>query len=229
MAKEKPFNNPFAALKVPAKPQAPQPGAAAPPKPPPREASPKAAKPSKQQQSADDDAALFLAAVGGVEPVKIAKDRVAPAVLAAQAVKSAADDSESLAQLAELVTVDAEFEVEEAQESVSGRVRDFDVRVLRKLKAGEFKAQAELDLHGKTREAARPALERFILEARVQGHRCVRVITGRGLNSPDGVPVLRALVLEALTHGRLARQVLAFCSARPQAGGAGALEVLLRR
>jgi DNA-nicking Smr family endonuclease len=228
MAKEKPFNNPFAALKAPSKPEAPKPATPAPSKaaPPPP---PKTAKPSKQQQSADDEAALFLAAVGGVEPVKIAKDRVAPAVLAAQAVKTAADDSESLVQLAELVASEVDFEVEEALESVEGRVRDFDVRVLRKLKAGEFKAQAELDLHGKTREAARPALERFILDARVQGHRCVRVITGRGLNSPDGVPVLRALAVDALTRGRLARAVLAFCSARPNFGGVGALDVLLRR
>ena len=55
------------------------------------------------------------------------------------------------------------------------------------------------------------------------------VVTGRGLHSKDSIPVLKAGVQGWLTHGRAARQVLGFCSARPKDGGAGALYVLLRR
>jgi DNA-nicking Smr family endonuclease len=43
------------------------------------------------------------------------------------------------------------------------------------------------------------------------------------------VPVLKNALVGWLSHGRLSRFVLAFCSARPVDGGAGAIYVLLRR
>jgi DNA-nicking Smr family endonuclease len=100
---------------------------------------------------------------------------------------------------------------------------------MRKLRAGDFSVQAQLDLHGLTREAAKPAVEAFVNKARITGHRCVLLVTGRGLNSVDQVPVLKEGVQQWLTRGRAAKQVLGFCSARPKDGGAGAVYVLLRR
>ena len=55
------------------------------------------------------------------------------------------------------------------------------------------------------------------------------IVHGRGLNSKDQVPVLKTRLAQWLARGSWARLVLAFTSARPCDGGAGALYVLLRR
>ena len=65
--------------------------------------------------------------------------------------------------------------------------------------------------------------------AHQSGQRCVLIVHGRGLNSKDQVPVLKHRLTTWLTRGSWARLVLAFTSARPCDGGAGALYVLLRR
>jgi DNA-nicking Smr family endonuclease len=81
-------------------------------------------------------------------------------------------------------------------------------------------------LHGLTTEAARDELTAFIRNARQHGHRCVRIIHGKGLRSPDKRSVLKAKTDRWL---RQKNDVLAFCSARPVDGGTGAVYVLLKR
>jgi DNA-nicking Smr family endonuclease len=54
-------------------------------------------------------------------------------------------------------------------------------------------------------------------------------VHGRGLNSKDQIPVLKDAVRLWLARGRIAKSVLAFATARPTDGGAGAVYVLLRR
>ena len=73
------------------------------------------------------------------------------------------------------------------------------------------------------------AVDAFLTRAHRSGHRCVLIIHGRGLNSKDQIPVLKSRVTTWLRRGTWARWVLAFTSARPCDGGAGALYVLLRR
>ncbi|MDP1828577.1 MAG: Smr/MutS family protein [Archangium sp.] len=212
-----PFNNPFSAVKLKA-PARPEPAR---PPPPPK---------SKKPEPLDEESALFLEAVGAVGPVRPVKERVGPPEppTAAQ-LKIPNEEAESLARLAELVSGGGEFDLSDSDEFIEGSVHGFDEGVMRKLRAGDFSTQAHLDLHGLTREEAKPALEAFIQKARIAGHRCVLVITGRGLNSKDQLPVLKQGAQQWLTHGRAAKQVLGFCSARPKDGGAGALYVLLRR
>lgn len=98
-------------------------------------------------------------------------------------------------------------------------------RVLPELRRGRWAVQAYLDLHGMTRDHARSALVAFLNTCLRRGHRCVRIIHGKGLGSPDGVSVLKQL-----SPGWLAQreEILAFCQAAPNHGGAGALMVLLR-
>jgi DNA-nicking Smr family endonuclease len=90
-------------------------------------------------------------------------------------------------------------------------------------------AQSHLDLHGLVTADARQAVDRFLANAHRQGHRCVLIIHGRGLNSVDHTPVLKKHLGQWLSRGTHARLVLAFTSARPCDGGAGAVYVLLRR
>ena len=80
-----------------------------------------------------------------------------------------------------------------------------------------------------TQVEAKAEVERFLLESRRIGRRCVVIVHGRGLHSKDQQPVLKERVTVWLTQARLGRLVLAFCTARPHDGGAGALYVLLRR
>ncbi len=96
---------------------------------------------------------------------------------------------------------------------------------LRKLKRGSWAIRAQLDLHGMRSEEARLALAEFLRRCARQDHRCVRIIHGKGLSSPNREPVLK----RKLRHWLMQRDdVLAFCQARPPDGGAGAVIVLLK-
>lgn len=218
--KDTPFNNPFGALKL--KKDEPKKATAAPVPPPPP-------KP-KKDKPIDEESALFLEAVGEVEHVRTAKTRVGPPEPpSAATLRRPNEEAESLARLAELVSETGEFDSVNDDAFLEASVRGLDPNVMRKLRAGDFTVQANLDLHGLTREQARPALELFIHKSKIAGHRCVLVVTGKGLNSPDQVSVLRSSVQEWLTRGKASRPVLGLCSARPKDGGAGAVYVLLRR
>ena len=97
--------------------------------------------------------------------------------------------------------------------------------VLTRLRRGHWSVQGELDLHRLNRDEARDALADFINDARNYGWRCVRVVHGKGLSSPNREPVLKAKVRRWLTQRD---EVLAYCEAPRHAGGAGAVLVLLK-
>jgi DNA-nicking Smr family endonuclease len=99
-------------------------------------------------------------------------------------------------------------------------------RNFRKLARGNFSVQSEIDLHGLTVAEARTVLGDFIENSVEQGHRCVRVIHGKGLGSGDRGPILKAKVDNWL---RKWDAVLAFISARQVDGGTGAVYVLLKK
>ena len=97
--------------------------------------------------------------------------------------------------------------------------------VLTRLRRGHWSVQGELDLHRLNRDEARDALADFINDARNCGWRCVRVIHGKGLSSPNREPVLKAKVRRWLTQRD---EVLAYCEAPRHSGGGGAVLVLLK-
>jgi len=98
--------------------------------------------------------------------------------------------------------------------------------VLRKLRRGQYRVGAVLDLHGMTVDTAREALVVFLHTARRNGLNCVRVIHGKGKGSRHKGPVLKTKVNHWLQQRD---EILAFCSARPVDGGTGAVYVLLKR
>lgn len=99
------------------------------------------------------------------------------------------------------------------------------ITVLRDLRRGRWVIQGEIDLHGLKRDEARHQLAGFLAQCIYHGQRCIRVIHGKGLGSPQKQSILRQLV-----RGWLAQriEVLAYCQAKPHDGGEGALIVLLR-
>ena len=90
-------------------------------------------------------------------------------------------------------------------------------RELRKLRRGSFPAGKYLDLHGLTLVDARQSLLLFLEDAK--GARCVKIIHGKGQG------ILKSGVRNWLTQ---IPEVLAFCEAKPEEGGSGALLVLLK-
>ncbi len=96
---------------------------------------------------------------------------------------------------------------------------------LRKLRRGEWPPQDSLDLHGLNSDEARKLLGEFLHHATQQELRCVNVIHGKGWRSNGREGILK-------THARhwliQHSQVLAFCEAPQNAGGGGAVWVLLK-
>ena len=97
--------------------------------------------------------------------------------------------------------------------------------VLRDLRRGRWVIQDEIDLHGLNRDEARHLLAGFLAECLHHGKRCVRVVHGKGLGSPQKTSILRQLVRGWLAQRQ---EVQAYCQAKPPDGGEGALIVLLR-
>ncbi|AUT46536.1 Smr/MutS family protein [Achromobacter sp. AONIH1] len=96
----------------------------------------------------------------------------------------------------------------------------------RNLRRGQWRAGAELDLHGLRVEQARHALLSFLDECQEHGIRCVRIVHGKGYGSQGLEPVLKD---KARTWLVQKNEVLAFSEAPEREGGAGALLVLLRQ
>lgn len=190
----------------------------------------KPSTPDKASGPASDED-LFLAAVGGAERMDDPRGQVAPALppADASAVPVYDEDAEALAELASLVDGTGSFDITDTDEFIEGCMEGLDRRVLQKLKRGDFAHRGHLDLHGMQRDEARAAVERFLSDRRAAGHRCVLIVHGRGLNSKDQIPVLKGLLKNWFERGRIAKSVLAFCTARPHDGGAGAMYVLLRK
>ncbi len=95
-----------------------------------------------------------------------------------------------------------------------------------RLKRGRTPIEARLDLHGMTQAEAHRALAGFVAGSRAAGRRCLLVITGHGRISGG---ILKAAVPRWLGEPDLRRHVLAIAPAQPEAGGSGALYVLVRR
>lgn len=100
------------------------------------------------------------------------------------------------------------------------------LRQWQKLRKGQIPWALGVDLHGTTRADALRAVDRLIRQAQEEGANCIRVVHGKGHGDDPAALTIKAEVNHFL---RRHAQVLAFCSALPADGGAGALYVLLRR
>ena len=97
--------------------------------------------------------------------------------------------------------------------------------VMRKLRRGQFAIQGHIDLHGLTTPEAKTSLASFLMDCFQRGHRCVRIVHGKGLRSPGQIPVLKPKVSHWLSQRD---EVLAFISTPATDGGTGAIYVLLK-
>ena len=174
-----------------------------------------------------DEAAVFEEAMADVR--RLERDTHAPEIRYREPVTISQHEREVLRELDRLVSGGQAEDLQDPDEHLEGKVAGLDPRVMKQLRRGEFTVQADLDLHGSDSESARRLVEQFLMGAHARGLRCVRIVHGRGRNSPGRVPVLKQNLPRWLARGPAARIVLAYASAAPRDGGAGASYVLLRR
>ncbi len=170
----------------------------------------------------DTERELFRDAVRDVKRLRL-EPRVLPAKPKAppRARFSAADRAAVLVESLDSVTSGDWIET---GDEISFRRAGIKEGVLLKLRRGEYRVDAECDLHGLNVEECKQVLRAFLAESLARNLRCVRVIHGKGLRSGPRGPVLKVAVNLVL---RKTGPVVAFCTARPVDGGTGALYVLL--
>jgi DNA-nicking Smr family endonuclease len=170
----------------------------------------------------DEEKRLFREAVSGARRLRSAVPPPQKKKPRARATFTRRDEAAVLRESLELAPGDL---FAQAGDELVFRRASVSEGVLRKLRQGGFRSEAELDLHGFTVAQAKAELREF-LEHMVREHcRCVRIIHGKGLRSGHRGPVLKHTVNALLQR---TDAVLAYASARPVDGGTGALYVLLR-
>ncbi len=167
--------------------------------------------------------ALFREAVGKVRSVahdRFEETRSAPTPVVRH---SERDDRSVMQSLLEDLS---ESDFLETGEHLSYTAPGVQRSVLKKLKSGRYSIQSEIDLHGLTVEEARKELSEFLKEAQQRRHLGIRIIHGKGRKNAECSPRLKPAVNQWLQRNKM---VLAFCSARMNDGGTGAVYVLLKR
>jgi len=180
----------------------------------------------QEETAPRDPVAAFFAAVADVTRLPDGPRRIEVAPARA---RRPAGSAERAAAFADLMATSFSFDISDSEEYVEGAVVGLDPRLVRRLRRGEFSWQDYLDLHGMTVEEAKASVDGFLGKALRAGLRCVLIVHGRGRNSLGQKPILKEKLKGWLSSGAHARSVLAFTTARPVDGGAGALYILLRR
>ena len=174
-----------------------------------------------KKTTSPDDSALFRNTVGKVKTVDTNTVNLQPASKPSPFPKSKPLEQIDPLQKDIAGSLDTLFQ----EDRIAFLAPGLQKNVLKKLRKGQYGLNAEIDLHGLTSHNAKQQLLNFLHDCVENGIRCVHVIHGKGYNSPDSHPVLKNDINLWL---RQHKDVLAFCSAPPKAGGSGAVFVLLR-
>lgn len=194
-------------------------------KKPRRPVSPPGAPDPRRERATLSDDELWARATSGVTPlsgVAPAKRR-RPAAAGGSPASPGPGAHADEGSFEDLLAREGGLDVEETAQSIRARVPELDVDVLRRLARGAFAPEDRLDLHGHVVADVERLLPAFVGVSRMRGRRCVLVIHGRGSGAVRGAVCAWLLSAAARAH------LLAFATATPRDGGAGALYVLLRR
>jgi DNA-nicking Smr family endonuclease len=179
----------------------------------------------------EDSEDLFQEAMKGVAPFSDTKKKI---VRSPSTRQEATDQSQSKEErerqyLSALVKDSSAWDISFSDEYMVGAVPGVGPQIMRRLKRGEFSVQDYVDLHGLKKKEAEEVVQEFIIKSHQRGLRCVLIVHGRGLGSVDHQPAIKKELPVWFRKGMLKRIVLAFVTARPCDGGAGALYVLLKK
>ena len=195
---------------------------------------------SKEEPVVDDDSTnmakenedeyLFQKAMKGVVPLRDNKKKIIKPLLQKENIHGLTPDSRRKTKeyFQSLIKEPEAWDISFSDEYMEGDTSGIGPRTMKKLKRGEFSVQDYIDLHGLTKIEAEEVVSSFIVKSHNKGMRCVLIIHGRGLGSVDNQPAIKKELPTWFKRGELKRVVLAFVTARPCDGGAGALYVLLK-
>jgi len=178
-----------------------------------------------EAQENDDD--VFRRSTEGVHPVSWRNTR--PPSPPPSPTEFNDSKAEELKLMEAAVNGDPALEVPDHPEYIEGWVGVSGKRFLPGLRNGLYSIQEQIDLHGLGRQQARESVEEFIDRASRFRSCCVKIIHGRGINSPSDKAILKENLQRWLSTRRMSRHVVAFASAPLKDGGVGAIYVLLRR
>jgi DNA-nicking Smr family endonuclease len=182
---------------------------------------------SPQISSEFTEAELFTSAMDGVrravwrhDPHPTTKPAPAPA---------GDPDAEERRLMQAAIEGDSPMTVLDHPEYIEAWIGVAGKRFLPKLRNGLYSIQGQIDLHGLSRAEAQTAVEDYIVRMSRFHSCCVKIIHGRGINSPTDRATLKESLQRLLSTRRMSRYVVAYASAPSRDGGVGAVYVLLSR
>jgi DNA-nicking Smr family endonuclease len=172
---------------------------------------------SKKPKLSQEDIEAFQKAVQGIKPLPQRKVRVSkPKTVPVRKPDKFLEESS-------FFDGGEPREYIQADDFIEYKVDGVSHKTLRKLGKGQYNVEAQLDLHRKTIEEARVAVNHFLHECIKHGIKSALIVHGKG--RPGVPPALKNQLNYWL---RQASPVLAFCSAAPSHGGKGAVYILLK-
>jgi len=138
-------------------------------------------------------------------------------------------DAEGRRLMQEAIEADSPMTILDHPEYIEGWVGVTGKRFLPKLRNGLYSIQGQLDLHGLSRAEAQIAAQDYIVRMSRFQACCVKIIHGRGINSPKDRATLKEDLQRLLATRKMSRYVVAYASAPLRDGGVGAVYVLLSR
>ncbi len=169
---------------------------------------------------APEDSELFREAIGPVIVHRHTESRLSKAKPKPRARMFERDEHDALLQSKRVSALDAALQLHEPLFYQGPKIAN---RVMRQLKSGAIRVDAEFDLHGMLAVNAERYLKQFLVDVYKEQLHCIRIIHGKGTRSEAG-PVLHNVVDKIL---RQQGRVLAYCSAPQNQGGTGAVLALI--
>lgn len=177
---------------------------------------------SKHNDITDEERELFRQTVGPITPIKSnPRIKTSSSKILPKRVKQP-----HFPEAAVVLETDYHLELVSPEDRLFFYKPGVSEKILRQLKKGQLQCERQLDLHNLTMEEAEEKLHHFLSLSHEAGLRCVRIIHGKGYSSKTPYPILKNQVNNWLRHHAL---VLAFSSAKPADGGAGAIYALIKR
>jgi DNA-nicking Smr family endonuclease len=172
------------------------------------------------------DEEAFSSAMDGVEriswknkPHPLSRPRAAPNI---------DQELEERKMMREAMEADVPIPINEHPEYVEGWIGVAGKRFLPNLRNGLYSIQGQIDLHGLNQAEAQAAVEEYIIRMSRFRSCCIKIIHGRGINSPIDRATLKDSLPRLLSTRRMSRYVVAYASAPTRDGGVGSMYVLLR-
>jgi DNA-nicking Smr family endonuclease len=180
-----------------------------------------------EEPPVESDEELFEAAMNSIEKVSWKQDLHTSDTI--PSIFSADKDAEDRRLMQEAMSEDILLAIPDHPEYIEGWIGVAGRQYLPNLRNGLYSIQGQIDLHGMNRMEAQTAVEEYIAHMSRFRPCCIKIIHGRGINSPMDRTTLKDNLQRLLTTRRMSRYVLAYASAAARDGGVGAVYVLLSR